>query len=199
MYTRRKREREGKGRERRRPDRCRQARSAGTAKRSRRDKQVRATREEGEDRKKRWIQTRCRRSKKRRRKKRASDPVRFDYIIAGASARQTDRQDRKTLSSCKTGDDWALVESVWIFILIRPAVRRSHPVLGIHPPSARCFCRASAAFWKAASIPSCGRGRCLRFALLDGLWSIYWLIARLSSACCDYNSPALLFLASLPS
>lgn len=130
MYTRRKREREGKGRERRRPDRCRQARSAGTAKRSRRDKQVRATREEGEDRKKRWIQTRCRRSKKRRRKKRASDPVRFDYIIAGASARQrqadrqTDRQtERQTerLSSSKTGDDWALVESVWIFILIRRA------------------------------------------------------------------------------
>lgn len=125
-----------------------------------------------EERQKRSIQTRCRRSKRRRRKKRASDPVRFDYIIAGASARQTDRQDRKTLSSCKTGDDWALVESVWIFILIRPAVRRSHPVLGIHPPSARCFCRASAAFWKAASVSSCGRGRCLHFALLDGLYRL---------------------------
>ena len=83
-----------------------------------------------EERQKRSIQTRCRRSKRRRRKKRASDPVRFDYIIAGASARQrqadrqTDRQtERQTerLSSSKTGDDWALVESVWIFILIRRA------------------------------------------------------------------------------
>lgn len=93
MYTRRKREREGKGRERRRPDRCRQARSAGTAKRSRRDKQVRARREEGK--KGRKDRSRQGAEEARGEDERKEPPIPCGSIIS-SPGRQQDRQTDKT-------------------------------------------------------------------------------------------------------